>query len=231
MSAMAHDDSSLLEPQPRSLAARVLSTRFGIIVSAVALMWTIEIVDTVALGDRLQRNGIHPREISGLDGIAWAPWLHSDFGHLVSNSVPFIVMGWLVALRGFRHWTAVTIAVVIGGGGLTWLLAGGSNHIGASGVVFGYFGALMGAALRDRRPIVLAPALVAIFLYGTILAGVVPQVGISWEGHLFGLIVGFLVARALIPKAPSKAELDAEAEKPMYPWELDEPWLNDPDTA
>lgn len=229
MRDMANQDPLALEPARPSLPARILSSRFGVIVSAVAVMWVVEILDTIALGDRLQRNGIHPREIEGLDGIAWAPWLHSDFGHLVSNSVPFIVLGWLVALRGFRHWVAVTIAVTIGGGGLTWLLAGGSNHIGASGLVFGYFGALMGAALRDRRPIVLAPALVAIFLYGTILAGIVPQTGISWEGHLFGLIVGFLVARALIAPAP-KTELDADADQPMYPWELDEPWLDNPDS-
>lgn len=188
-------------------------------------MWLIEITDTVLLDDRLQRNGIHPRNTDGLDGIIWAPWLHSDFGHLISNTVPLLVMGWLTALRGFRYWLAITVASIVVGGGLVWLFAGGSNHIGASGLVFGYFGALMGAALRSRTPAMLAPALVALFLYGTILVGIVPQDDISWEGHLAGLIVGMGMAYRLVPKAPRRRT--DEDDDVLYPWELDEPWRTD----
>ncbi len=190
---------------------------------AVVVMWALELVDSTLLDDRLQGNGIGPRRIDGLDGILWGPFLHSSFGHLASNTVPFLVLGWLTALRGFRYWLTVTLAVAIGGGGLVWLLGGGSNHIGASGLVFGYFGALMGAALRSRRPATLAPALVAVFLYGTILAGVVPQADISWEGHLFGLVVGFVVAYRLVDPPPPPAPDDDI----MYPWEIDEPWRID----
>ncbi|MEM7273401.1 MAG: rhomboid family intramembrane serine protease [Actinomycetota bacterium] len=213
---------SEIGPRP-SLLSRFLRTGFGLIVLCVAAMWAIEILDTVLLGDRLQRNGIHPRRVDGLDGILWAPLLHSDFGHVASNSVPFLVMGWLTALRGRGYWLAITLASAIFGGGLVWLLAGGSNHIGASGVVFGYFGALMGAALKSRTPAMLAPAMVAIFLYGTILVGIVPQDDISWEGHLFGLLAGGVVAYRMVDPPRSKDEED----EIMYPWELDEPWRTD----
>jgi len=199
----------------------LLSTGFGYIAICVAIMWVIEIVDTTLLDNTLQRHGIHPRETDGLDGIIWHPWLHSTYGHVASNSVPLLALGWLVTLRGLRHWLIVTIAVVLGGGALTWLLADGSNHIGASGIVFGYFGALIGAAIRHRRPTLLAPALVAIFIYGTMLAGVVPQPEISWQGHLFGLVVG-VVAAWLLTEPPAPKIDDG---LPMYPWELDEPWL------
>ena len=211
------------EPEQRSLPVRILLSGFGLLVACVTVMWAIELVDTFVLSDSLQRNGINPRRIEGLDGILWTPWLHSDFGHILSNTVPFIVLGWLTMIRGFRFWLAVTVGTMLGGGFLVWLLAGGSNHIGASGLVFGYFGALMGAAVRSRKPATLAPALVAIFLYGTILVGIVPQDDISWEGHLFGMIAGFVVAYRLVP-ARARSDEDEDPDDYLYPWELDEPW-------
>ncbi len=208
-----------------SLLARMASTAAGLLVLALLSMWAIEITDSVILDDRLQSNGIHPRELDGLDGILWAPFLHGGYRHLISNSVPFLVLGFLVALRGFRYWLTVTAAVLVVGGGLTWLLAGGSNHIGASGIVFGYFGALMGAAFYDRRARIIAPALVALLLYSGMVAGLVPQEGISWEGHLFGLVAGVLAARSLADG--QRAPKSTSSDDPQYPWELDEPWLNE----
>ena len=161
-------------------------------------MWIIEIIDSVLLDDWAQGGGIHPREVDGLDGILWSPLLHSGFGHLVSNTIPFAVLGGLVAIRGLGRWLSVTLIVAVGGGLLTWMLAGGGNHIGASGIVFGYFGALLGAAFFERRPATMAPALVALLLYSGLLIGFVPQPGISWEGHLFGFIAGLGAARLLV---------------------------------
>ncbi|MGI9616293.1 MAG: rhomboid family intramembrane serine protease [Acidimicrobiales bacterium] len=205
------------------LVARVLSTTFGLLIALVAVAWLVEIVDSTLLDDRLQQNGIHPRELGGLPGIIWTPWLHAGFGHLASNTVPFVALGWLVALRGLRYWALVTIAAVVIGGGLTWLFAGGSNHIGASGVVFSYFGALLGGAIYDRRPALLAPALVALLMYSGMIAGLVPQRDISWEGHLFGLLAGFLVARQLADPPPDSTDEDEDI---PYPWEAGEPWLD-----
>lgn len=217
--------AQLIEPAQPPRWRRLLFSGFGVLFVWVLVLWMIEIVDTVLLDSTLQRNGIHPRELDGIDGILWSPWLHSDFGHVASNTVPFLVLGWMTALRGMRFWLTVTVSSMILGGGLVWLLAGGSNHIGASGLVFGYFGALMGAAIRSRRPASLAPAMVAIFLYGTILAGIVPQERISWEGHLFGLIAGLVTALLLVAAPPPKEPEDDV----LYPWELDEPWRTDLD--
>jgi membrane associated rhomboid family serine protease len=189
------------------------------ILGLLVLMWSIELVDTTLLDNDLQANGIHPRRIDGLIGVIWAPLLHSTFGHLASNTIPFAVLGGLVAVRGFQRWLAVTLVAVVVGGGLTWLLAGGSNHIGASGVVFAYFGALVSAAVVERRPASIAPALVALLLYGGLIVGLVPQTRVSWEGHLFGLVAGMLAARSLAHRPEPKPDV-------AQPWEADQPWLD-----
>ena len=213
------DDSSLAHRLARSPWTPV-----AVLIGCVCVMWAVEIIDTVMLDDRLQDNGIGPRHLDRILGIIWAPWLHSDYGHVLSNTVPFIALGWLVSLRGLRYWFAVTVVSMVGGGALTWLVAGGSNHIGSSGVVFGYFGALLGAAVFERRPAALAPALVAMLLYSGLLTGLVPQEAISWEGHLFGLIAGFAVSRSLL-KGPLGRRRSV-LEKEPYAWEADEPWLD-----
>lgn len=173
-------------------------------VGALLAMWFIEAADTFVLGDRLQRNGIQPRRTAGIDGVLWAPFLHSTWSHLVSNTLPFAVLGGLVAVRGFNRWMAVSLSAILIGGGLTWALAGGGNHLGASGVVFGYFGALIGAAIFERRPASIAPALVAIMLYGGIIVGLAPQEGVSWEGHLFGAIGGLVASKMLADPQPRR---------------------------
>ncbi len=208
--------------EPRRSIGRLLWTPVGLLLLALAVMWGIEIVDTLALDDRLQGNGILPRRRDGLDGILWTPFLHSDFGHITSNSLPLLALGGLVAVRGMRYWALVTLTVIVVGGGLTWTLAGFGNHIGASGVVFGYFGALLAAAVFERRPRALASALLVIFFYGGMVAGVVPQEYISWEGHLFGMAAGVIAAKAMAePRRPRSTRPDNPE-----PWELDEPWLN-----
>ena len=184
------------------LAKRILKSGFGVVLGAVVLMWGIEIVDSVFFGSRLEVNGIQPRSFDGLDGIIWAPLLHGDFAHLVSNTVPFLVLGGLVAIAGLRKWLKITAIIVVIGGGLTWLLAGAATHIGASGVVFGYFGYLIGSAVFERRFAPLIPAAIAIFLYSGIVFGVIPQEGISWEGHLFGALGGIAAARFLRTTKP-----------------------------
>ncbi len=208
--------------EPRRSFWRLLWTPVGLLVLALAVMWGIEIVDTLALDDRLQGNGILPRRREGIDGIAFAPFLHSDFGHVTSNSLPLLILGGLVAVRGMRYWAWVTVTVIVVGGGLTWALAGFGNHIGASGVVFGYFGAILAAAVFERRVRALASALLVIMLYGGLVAGIVPQDFISWEGHLFGMLGGVIAAKAMAEPRHSQA---AEPER-IEPWELDEPWLD-----
>lgn len=206
--------------ETKTSRARLLLTPIGFMALALAAMWGIEVADSVVLDEALQRNGLRPRRRDGLDGIAWAPFLHSDYGHVASNSVPLLVLGGLVAARGRRYWGWVTCAAILLGGGLTWLLAGDGMHIGASGVVFGYFGAILGAAIFERRIRALGAALIALGFYSSLIAGLVPQEAISWEGHLFGLVGGVIASRALAEPRVTSKDTPYEPE----PWELDEPW-------
>lgn len=172
------------------------------LVGALALMWVIEIVDTVALNDWLQAGGIHPRRLDGLDGILWAPLLHVGFGHLIGNSIPFLVLGGLVAMRGLRQWLIVTLAVVVVGGAATWLFARTGNHVGASGVVFGYLGYLVGAAIFERSLKAVVLALIAGFFYWGLVFGLLPAGDVSWEGHLFGALAGIGAAKFTAQRQP-----------------------------
>ncbi len=189
--------------------------------SVVALWWSIEILDTFLLGDRLQRNGIVPRQREGVDGILWAPFLHSDFGHLISNTIPFLVLSSLIMIRGLRRWVRITVIGMVGGGALTWIFGGTGNHIGASGVIFAYFGALLGAVFFERRPIAIAPALVAMLLYTQLLVGLVPQDRISWEGHLAGFVCGIAASKLL---AVPRVRRDPDADVDLI-FGGEQPWL------
>jgi len=180
----------------RSSRASAISAGLALVVIAIAVMWTIELVDTVLLDDELQGNGIVPRNRSGIDGIAYAPFLHLGWPHLIANTVPFLVLGGLVSLWGWRRWLAVTLIVVIVGGAATWLVARSAIHIGASGVVFGYFGFLLASVFYERRLWPVVPAVIAIVAYGSaVVAGIAPTDGVSWEGHMLGALAGVLAAK------------------------------------
>ena len=169
----------------------------GLLVVAVlaAAMWVAELVDT-ALGGDLDRHGIEPQDPDGLPGIAAAPFLHDGFGHLVGNTIPFLMLGAVIALSGLRTIAWVTVIVAVVGGLGTWLVAPeGTIHIGASGIVFGYASYLIFRGLFSRSAGQLAIGVVVALLYGTtLLVGLTPREGISWQGHLFGALGGLLAA-------------------------------------
>jgi membrane associated rhomboid family serine protease len=172
----------------------------GLIVVAAlaALMWVVEVVDQVADG-RLDQNGIEPRDIDGLDGVVWAPFLHGDFDHLIGNTIPFLLLGFAIAFSGVARVVLVTAIVVVVGGLGTWLFApSGTVHIGASGIVFGYAGYLVARGVFSRSARQIAVGLVVLAVWGaTLLQGLVPEDGVSWQGHLFGAIGGVIAARLL----------------------------------
>ena len=181
------------------------SRRQGVLFVGVlaALMWVLEVVDTV-LDGRLDSLGIEPRDADGLTGVVLAPLLHAGFGHLVSNTVPLLLLGVLVALSGLRRVLAVTALVVLVSGLGVWLLAPSSTlHLGASGLVFGYAGYLIARGVFDRRLRSLATGVLVALVYGTsLLFGLLPREGVSWQGHLFGAVGGLLAARLLAPSRP-----------------------------
>jgi membrane associated rhomboid family serine protease len=173
-------------------------TAMGIVIVLVGLMWVLEVVD-VALDHRLDQYGIEPRDPDGLDGVVAAPFLHVGFGHLLANTLPFVVMGVVIAFEGPLRLVGVTAIVAIVSGLGTWLVAPENTiHLGASGVVFGYATYLIARGLFNRRAGELAiGAGVAVLWGGALLGGLEPQRGISWQGHLFGALGGLLAAWAL----------------------------------
>ncbi len=187
--------------------ASEVKTQVMILVSLVTIAWGLEIVDTVVLRQSLNTLGILPRQLIGLRGILFAPFLHGGFPHLSANTVPFVVLGWLVMAQSISDFVIVSLICMLVGGFGTWLLGATAFHIGASGVIFGYLGFLLTRGYFDRR---LSSGLVALFVgftYGTVLLGVLPSTpGISWEGHLFGFIGGVVAARFITKSSPSRAK-------------------------
>jgi membrane associated rhomboid family serine protease len=164
----------------------------------VAVMWVVEIVNKID-GQRLTSDGIYPRALAGLPGIISAPFLHAGFGHLIGNTIPFIVLGLVIAAAGARRIIEVTVIVILVAGLGTWLTAGShTDTVGASGVVFGYAGYLIARGFFTRSVAALALGVVVAVLFGGALAtDLVPQAGISWQDHLFGGLGGILAARLL----------------------------------
>lgn len=183
----------------RHTQSRSTDLRQGIRVLAliVGLFWVIELIDFVAPGAPLDWYGIHPRTLLGLRNIALAPFLHVGFGHLLANTVPFFVLGLLVILHtGVRGFYTVSLAAILTSGLGVWLFGGGNTvHLGASGVIFGYFGFLLAAAWWERSARSLLVAVAVLIFYGGMVWGVLPgQQGISWLAHLFGLLGGLTAA-------------------------------------
>ncbi|MCL1464070.1 rhomboid family intramembrane serine protease [Argonema galeatum] len=184
--------------------ARELKNQVIILGGIVALMWLLEIVDRFFLRGALDIYGIIPHSTIGLRGILFAPFLHGNFFHLAANTVPFVTLGWLIMLRETSDFFIVSAITMLVSGLGVWLTApSNSLHIGASGVVFGYLGFLLLRGYFERSIISIALSLIVGFFYGSLIWGVLPsQIGISWQGHLFGFIGGAIAARLLPQRKP-----------------------------
>jgi membrane associated rhomboid family serine protease len=171
---------------------------FELLIGMVAVMWMVEIINT-ADSNGLDTDGIWPRNLGRLWGIFTAPFLHASFAHLISNTIPFVFMGAIIALAGAGRLAAVTVTVIVLGGLGTWLIApAGADTIGASGVVFGYATYLLARGFFNRSVLELLTGLIVGLLWGgALLASLVPHPGISWQGHLCGAIAGVFAAWAL----------------------------------
>jgi membrane associated rhomboid family serine protease len=175
-------------------AARIRSG-IKLLVALVALMWLSEAVDT-ALHGQLDQYGIVARTPDGLLGILTAPFLHLGFGHLISNTLPLVTLGLLIAVGGAVRLFSVTAMVVVLGGFGTWLISPPHTiTIGASGLVFGYAVYLVARGLFNWRISQVLIGVVVVLVWGSaLLGGLLPQDGISWQGHLCGAIAGLLAA-------------------------------------
>ena len=186
--------------------SRVLRALVGV-AALVGAMWLLEAIDCVA-GGALDRYGITPRRLSELDDIFFAPFLHAGLVHLMANTIPLAVLAFLTALRGLGRLATVSLIVVVASGAGVWLTAPPNTvTLGASALVFGYFGYLLARGIIDHRPADIVIAVVVGLLYGTMIFGILPsRPGVSWQGHLFGLLGGILAAWLLRRGGPSSAQ-------------------------
>lgn len=181
---------------------REIRTRAAVLGAFVAAMWFVRALDMLAPGGgSAAGHGIVPRTWFGLEGIPVAPLIHASFEHLVANTIPFVILGALVLLRGVMEFVFVVLTTALVGGLGTWLFGqGDAQHVGASGVVFGLFGYLVFRTAFDRRWSSAIITLLVAFGYGTAMAySLIPEEGISWSGHFFGFIAGFIAARLRYP--------------------------------
>jgi membrane associated rhomboid family serine protease len=183
-----------------------ISSGLKLLVVLIGLMWLSETIDT-ALNGELDQYGIIAREPDGLFGILTAPFLHLGFGHLISNTLPLVTLGALIAVSGAMRLFSVTAIVATIGGFGTWLISPPHTiTIGASGLVFGYAAYLIARGIFNRRLGQVAIGVIVVLVWGSaLLGGLLPQDGISWQGHLFGGIAGVFAAWVLSedkPKTP-----------------------------
>ncbi|MBD2654236.1 rhomboid family intramembrane serine protease [Synechocystis sp. FACHB-383] len=173
-----------------------LQSQFSIIVSFLAIFWLLEILDAFVFRGSLDQFGIYPRSLEGLRGILFAPFLHADFGHLIANSVPFVILAWLVMLQEVSDfWIVTGITMVVGGLGV-WLIAPSNTvTVGASILIFGYLGFLLLRGWFQKNLASIGLSIIVLVLYGSALWGLLPgRPGVSWQGHLFGFIGGAIAA-------------------------------------
>jgi len=171
----------------------MVASRFRHIFILVVLIWAVELVN-LFLGHGLVSWGILPRSFSGLIGIPLAPMVHGGFWHTVSNTVPLFLLGALTLLGGKSRFWKTTVSVTLLSGALVWLFARDAYHVGASGLVFGYFGAILARAVIERSMASVAIGIATVMAYGGMIWGVLPlRSYVSFESHLFGLIAGILV--------------------------------------
>lgn len=176
----------------------------GLLLGIVALMWVVEVINA-ADSYRLDNDGIYPRNLGRLWGIFTAPFIHENFSpHLLDNTIPLVFMGLIIALSGARRLALVTLIVIVVGGLGTWLIAPAHTvTIGASGVVFGYATYLFARGFFDRSILELLTGLIVGVIWGGALLGsIVPQAGVSWQGHVCGAVGGVVAAFLLRRERP-----------------------------
>ena len=176
-----------------------IKTQAIILATFVAIFWLLEILDQFVFRGSLDIFGIIPHQVIGLRGILFAPFLHGDFSHLIANTVPFLILGWLLMLQETSDFFIVTGLTMLVGGLGVWLFATpGSIHIGASILIFGYLGFLLLRGYFQRNIPSILLSILVFLLYGGTIWGVLPsRPGISWQGHLFGFLGGVLAAKLI----------------------------------
>ncbi len=173
-------------------------TQAKVLRDCIVMAWVVGVVNFAYLGGGLNRLlGIRPREPLGLLGIIFSPFLHRNAGHLIANTLPFAILGWLVLLQGIDNFYALSVVILLVSGLGTWVLGRPAIHLGASGLIFGYLGYLIARGYLEVTLMTIGLAFVVMLLYGDQVSTMLPdseQTTLSWEGHMFGFLGGVLAA-------------------------------------
>ena len=198
------------------LDARTWSGAFFIMFAVLAVLWGIEIVNIV-VNYRLDDYGLKPRQLGGLEGVVTMPFLHGSVGHLLANSGPFLIIGWMALVGEVRNFLLSTLIIVIGGGLLTWVLGPSGTVVGASGLVFGWLGYLLARAFFARKILWIAGAAFLIFFFSGLLDGLLPSVdsGVAWQAHVCGFAAGIAAGWYLHPRKGSPRALKKSPALPI----------------
>lgn len=168
------------------------------VLTIIAALWVIQCVNFV-LGYRLNALGILPRTPSGLFGILLSPLLHGSFSHLLFNSIPLFLLMNLVLLTGLANFIIVSVLITVISGLFVWLFGRKALHVGASGVIMGYWGYLIVNAILYPSIITVLLVIFCFYYFAGLFASLMPKSGTSWEGHVFGLLSGLLVSYEQLP--------------------------------
>jgi membrane associated rhomboid family serine protease len=173
----------------------------------LAGLWMLEFLDQLS-GHQLDQLGMHAREVDRMPGIFTAPFLHAGWDHLLSNSLPFYILGFLVLLSGLARWLASSLIIIVISGVAAWSLTPAHTIIlGASGLIFGWLTYLLARGIWSRRPAQVVVAALVLLVYGGLIWGIFPSgAGISWQAHLGGAIGG-VVAAWLLHRRSSRRQL------------------------
>ncbi|WP_103347718.1 rhomboid family intramembrane serine protease [Amycolatopsis sp. CA-128772] len=177
-----------------------------VMVGLLAVLWLVQIVNAVDGYDLGRDLGIEPRDPGSLPDVLTAPFMHSSWGHIEANSGPLFIFGFLAAYRGVKKWFGVSALIIVASGLGVWFTApSNSVTVGASGLLFGYFGYVIVRGLFDRHPIDIVIGLVMALCFAYQFTSLLPtDERVSWQGHLFGFaggIVGGWLFRDRRPKA------------------------------
>jgi len=183
---------------PATRRSKAIERPLGAAIFMAALLgvlWLLEVIDS-ATNNSLDEFGIHARDTEGLAEIFSAPFLHYGWPHLIGNSIPFFVLGWLVLIGGLIRWVLSTVLVTVVSGLAAWGLSPYNTVIlGASGVIFGWLTYLLARGILARSLGQILISVVVLFLYGSMIWGILPGAdGVSWQGHLGGAVGGVAAA-------------------------------------
>jgi membrane associated rhomboid family serine protease len=197
-------------------ASMAVLKRFVPIVALVALCWLVFGLNELFWHGNLNRFGIIPRHFSSLPGILWSPFLHVSVAHLTANTLPLLILGAILCGRSLAEFFEVVVVGILLTGLLTWIFGRTASHVGASGLIFCFFGYITSMAYFRRTFGTLLLSVVCLIGYGGMLKGVLPtSAPVSWEGHAAGLVAGIALAWIWARLTPQSPGIKTSGNKPL----------------